>query len=991
MKTYRAAITGRVAIGALFVIASFYLAVSALVPTSSQSAQRKSKSRSPVQPSTLAGATIPPAPQPATPDYVGFENFEPPASLVQVFSSSQGSTPHTVEYMLNDAGEPSIGVNWKTNVTAFQSDFQTGFITWDDSCNLTHPKANFRESQAPTAEAADQDPIGFTDRATGRTFSAQLTLTSPTCKTSYTDDDGQTWVPTAGFGIGSGIDHQTLGGGIYHAPVPSLPTPYPHAVYYCSQLPAAACARSDDGGVTFGPAVEIDPPADANCAGIHGHVKVSPTDGTVVVPTTNCNQQGSVIVSEDNGITWTIHHVPGTKSTLDLTDTNNTHSNIIDAQVSFDDAGTLYFAMANVPGAYLAATQMITATSADDGTSWSNIYDIGAIFGLQNVEFPYVIAADANRAAVAFYGTATAGDESANGFKGIWHVYVASTFDGGAHWSTTDATPNDPMQRGCIWNKGGANICRNLLDFIGASVDKFGRVEVAYVDGCADGNCSQAPSSATHFSGNGYTARGVIARQSSGKRLVAQYDPQPLTAAPGMPLITSSRINGVVHLSWSLADSGGLMINSYKIFRGTAPGNETLLTTVAGMQTGGSYDDTLASNDTQTYYYKVVAVNSSGESCPNNEVAVSWVGDTCNGIVLQKNPANHSEQTTQGQTPPSLAIDYIAVGEPSGTNDLQFKMKVSNLSSVPPNSRWRIVWNWEGAAGQQYYVGMRTDANSVTTFDYGHVATAVVGLVLGVPTETKDGNATGTATPDGLITINVPKSAVGNPQTGDLLGAVNGRTFTGDTPGTQNLQRSNLLMDHTFVKAQRDNGRPAATYLISGNNFCGATGVAPILAVSRKTHGSAGDFDVDLPLTGPEGIEDRSGGANGDYKIVVTFPGPIASVASASCGGQPATDSINGSVVTVNCTGVTNAQNISITLTGVSDGTNNGNVSIPMGVLTGDTNADRFCDAIDVSQTKSQSGKAVSGSNFREDVNVDGFIDAVDTALVKSKSGTALP
>jgi hypothetical protein len=384
-------------------------------------------------------------------------------------------------------------------------------------------------------------------------------------------------------------------------------------------------------------------------------------------------------------------------------------------------------------------------------------------------------------------------------------------------------------------------------------------------------------------------------------------------------------------------------------------------------------------------------VNSAGESCANNELAVPWVGDTCNGIVLQKNPANHAEQTSQGQTPASLAIDYIAVAEPPGTNNLQFKMKVTNLASVPPNSRWRIVWNWEGAIGQQYYVGMRTDANSAETFDYGHVSTAVVGLVLGVPTETQEGNATGTATADGLITITVPKSAIGNPQIGDLLGAVNGRTFTGDTPETANLERSNLLMDHTFVKAQRDNGRPAATYLISGNNFCGATGIAPILAVSRKTHGSVGDFDVDLPLTGPEGIEDRSGGANGNHRIVITFPGSIASVASASCAGQPATTNINGSVVTVNCTGVPNAQNIAITLTGVSDGSNTGNVSIPMGALAGDTNADRFCDAVDVSQTKSQSGKAVTGSNFREDVNADGFIDAVDAALVKSKSGTALP
>lgn len=62
-----------------------------------------------------------------------------------------------------------------------------------------------------------------------------------------------------------------------------------------------------------------------------------------------------------------------------------------------------------------------------------------------------------------------------------------------------------------------------------------------------------------------------------------------------------------------------------------------------------------------------------------------------------------------------------------------------------------------------------------------------------------------------------------------------------------------------------------------------------------------------------------------------------------------------------------------------------------MAVLLADTNADRFCDAVDVSQTKSQSGNAVANANFREDVNVDGFIDAVDTALVKSKSGTALP
>jgi hypothetical protein len=93
----------------------------------------------------------------------------------------------------------------------------------------------------------------------------------------------------------------------------------------------------------------------------------------------------------------------------------------------------------------------------------------------------------------------------------------------------------------------------------------------------------------------------------------------------------------------------------------------------------------------------------------------------------------------------------------------------------------------------------------------------------------------------------------------------------------------------------------------------------------------------------------------------------------------------------VNCTGIPNASDIAITLTNVNDGTNVGNVSIPMGVLVADTTADRFVDSADIAQTKSQSGHAVTGSNFREDVNIDGFIDSADIGFVKSKSGTALP
>ena len=777
--------------------------------------------------SSTAPALVPTAPQDTGPK-IGFQNFEAPGILVPVTDSSQGPTAHTVEYMGHDSGEPSVGNNWNTGVTNFQSDLQTLFIKFDDSCRSNGQSATWYNSPAPTSQLIDSDPIGFTDRQTGRVFAGELTLLSPTCKVSFTDTDGLDalgqpnyagWTASEGSGIPSSVDHETIGGGPYHAPIPARPpgTIYPNAVYYASQslvvLNVPQASRSDDGGLTFGPSVLTT----SACGGLHGHIKVAP-DGTVFIPNNSCSGEGAVLVSQDNGITWNIRTVPGTTSNPALQD----------PQVGIDNNGRLYFAMSSATG---TGSQAVVATSDDHGATWNNVYDVGAAYKLQNVFYPAAVAADGGRAAVAFYGSTTGGDGSANSFNGVWHLYVANTFDGGQTWTTTDVTPNDPMQRGCIWAHGGADICRNLLDFFDMTVDKQGRVEVGYVDGCTDGTCAQAAITAK---GNAYTARGVIARQSSGRRLIAKFDPpNPLRAksAPGMPSVTQRRVGPVVHLAWSEADTGNSTIKSYQILRGTASNAETLLTTVSGTQT--KYDDLSATDTSKTYYYKVVAVNGVGTSCGNNEIVAPYVGDTCTALILQRTPPGHPEQSSQGLAPASLAIDYIAAGEPAGTNNLVFTMKVTSLSSLPASSRWRIVWNSYAAqtynqAAEQFYAGMRTDQNGAVTFEYGTVATAVVGLVIGVPTETPIGALPGSSfNADGTITLIVPKSAVGNPQPGDLLGAVNGRTFTGDTSQTQNLERSTLLVDHTFVKAQRDNGHPAATYMLVGNVACAAPTPTP--------------------------------------------------------------------------------------------------------------------------------------------------------------------
>jgi hypothetical protein len=355
--------------------------------------------------------------------------------------------------------------------------------------------------------------------------------------------------------------------------------------------------------------------------------------------------------------------------------------------------------------------------------------------------------------------------------------------------------------------------------------------------------------------------------------------------------------------------------------------------------------------------------------------------------------------------PPQYLIDYIAVAEPpSKPGKLLFQMKVTNLSSVPANSRWRMVWNSVSTPDEQYYVGMTTDQNSVVSFEYGTVQTQsvppVVG-VIGVPTEIPVGtpDAASNFNADGTISIYIDKSLVGNPQPGDILGAVCGRTFnTGDTP-PETLQRSTLLIDHTFIKGNTDNSFPPATYTITGNTVCPAVPIVPVSAVSRKTHGSAGTFDIDLPLIGQPGIEDRTGPTAGNHQVVVTFSLPVTVqnvTVTPGAGGTasiaaPNGFSVNNSQVTVNLTNVSNAQTLTINLIGVTDGARSGNVAIPMSVLLGDVSGNGSVDSGDVTLVRQQTLQDVTLSNFREDVNANGAIDSGDVTIVRQHTLTSLP
>ena len=466
---------------------------------------------------------LPANPAPSTAPQPSFTTYVPPDSL----------SPD-----VHNAGEPSIGANDKTGAVMYQAYTSTFKATFDTS---TPAKATWSDVSANLANGCPQgsttslDPILFTDHVTGRTFESQLA--GKTALTCYTDNDGAAWNPTSGSGINSGVDHQTLGGGPLPSGVSNLPTTtYPHAVYYCSQdIADASCARSSDGGTTFGPAVPMY--SMLECGGLHGHVKVAP-DGTVYVPNKGCGANQAVAVSTDAGASWTVR--PNPSSTPGDSDPS----------VGVGAGGSVYMGYQAADGTARAAV------SLDRGKTWLYDQNVGAQVGVKNAVFPAVVAGDDNRASVAFLGSTTGGNyQDAATFTGVWHLYVATTYDGGKSWGTVDVTPTDPVQRGSICT--GGTTCgkdRNLLDFMDVTIDAQGRVLVGYADGCT-GACATGGA-------QNYDALASIARQSGGLTLKSAYDPKPNLVVSSA---TAAKVSGRWQATVTMRNSGAALAPAARV------------------------------------------------------------------------------------------------------------------------------------------------------------------------------------------------------------------------------------------------------------------------------------------------------------------------------------------------------------------------------------------------------------------------------------------
>jgi hypothetical protein len=695
-----------------------------------------------------------------------------------------------------DAGEPSIGADWKSGNTMFQAGLQALRVTWDDS--VSPARSTWADVSFPTASAASLDPIGWIDQRTGRWFSSQLSGT--TSLAASTDDDGASWLPSEGGPLNGGVDHQTFGGGPYAAPLTRDPNGllYPDAVYYCSQdLVAALCARSDNGGTTFAPAVPIYTDA---CGGLHGHVQVAP-DGAVYVPNKNCNGAQGVVVSEDNGLTWSVRTVPGS------------FNGDWDPSVGTGTDGTVYFGWGDGDG------HPKIAVSHDHGRTWTNTRDVGVPFGIVHTAFASVVAGDSDRAAFAFLGSP---EPSAGAFgdnpswPGVWHLYVAETFDGGNTWTTVDATPDDPVQRGTICGGGTLgcdNGTRNLLDFMGITVDKAGRVLVGYADGCVDACAITGP--------NSFSALATIARQVNGKRLFAKND---VAAAPSAPNLSGKAAGSSNALTWGAPDDHGSPVTSYNVFRKASGATSfTLLATVAGGTT--TYTDSAIAAG-QAYAYHVTAVNAIGESAASNDVTPAPAAPAPNPCVYPGVQVLSDGTGDELTNDASRDVQWASVTEPTsiGPGNVEFVIKVADLSKPAANSTWPL--QFKTADGADHWVKMETDALGNVSFGYGDGTGTTDPLGT---TTTADPQSS--FTPDGQIRIVVPRAAFGI-KAGDTLSSFLIRVaFRG---GAVTLTPDNAP----------DSLAPTGQYVVKGNESCVvpqadlAVGSGDVALTGRKGPGS---------------------------------------------------------------------------------------------------------------------------------------------------------
>lgn len=342
------------------------------------------------------------------------------------------------------------------------------------------------------------------DPASGRVMRATLQPTSVggngCLQVIWSDDQGATWTENAKecAVLPQFHDHENIAFG----PPRGAPSDFPSATYLCVNHPeGTSCASSSDGGLSFGLAIPVFPSANpidatgAYCGGLNSAPKVD-HEGRVFVPRLWCDHP-EVASSEDGGLTWTMHTLPGPSASrsplLGLGPTANVEPRYIDLNVmplAIDAADNLHVAYVAGDGLpyYLFST--------DHGVTWSQARLISAP-GVTAVA-PSLLAINAGASgnvAFAYLATDHADGLATSDWTGArWDmklgVITAALSGGTIAWTQLNPI-DDPMgMNDCGINRCTADEPDELLpgmyDYIDLQIAPDGRPWVSMVDVCQE-------------------------------------------------------------------------------------------------------------------------------------------------------------------------------------------------------------------------------------------------------------------------------------------------------------------------------------------------------------------------------------------------------------------------------------------------------------------------------------------------------------------------
>jgi len=368
-----------------------------------------------------------------------------------------------------------------------------------------------RTSGAPTQVAATTD-VDIVSTHTGRLIASELDDAGINFQTSYSDDKGATWTPSAGHTFAD-TDRQWFAVG------PDDPTTHKPRVYllFHNLLSGALThnmfvATSTDGGATFLPPVPVATPPqqdwlDLQCADSGGPSNIfydkktnrvfvvfgtrsSPAGGCAATPVeinvVAANRVwvvGASATATELPISWTPH--------LAVNDTgvNGAPSRIVGMQLApatSDSQGNVYVAypesIKDYPDYDGAAIKVVHA-SANNLDSWSKPSVVAPAGGAGNV-LPHIVAGLPGRVDVVYYHGS--GDPA----RPIWHAVAAQSLDALAaspHWSNQQlgnvvvepAQSSSKLMGACLSGQEATLngfACGRAADVFGIAIDKCGNL-----------------------------------------------------------------------------------------------------------------------------------------------------------------------------------------------------------------------------------------------------------------------------------------------------------------------------------------------------------------------------------------------------------------------------------------------------------------------------------------------------------------------------------